>query len=219
MIPLIMTLSFSALLAFGVMMVTIIGRFRMILSKRVWLAVLLLMVSVAVGNTILSIWFNNDIISLLHSRFLVKQSVSFEDNIRVVRAISGIKAFFSAPFFGVGIGNLGDYFPYWLKRSEIITSHSLYLDILSTAGLIGFAFFGALFLTVLRRLKRIYKKDYMSRAFVGALLGLSSSQLFYSNLYHPSLAVILGIVASYAVLSSHPTKGQPRLLVSGATVR
>ncbi|MHA1337416.1 MAG: O-antigen ligase family protein [Promethearchaeota archaeon] len=149
-------------------------------------------------SVFLNIFFSESLLSVTYSRFSV-----IDLGGRSLRWSAGLEAFSSNILFGVGQGNLGYYLPSTLKQNENITTHSFYLNILAQIGLIGSFVLSLFFIFIFYRLKKDYKRNQnpINTVFFAVVLSLLGSQLLYSNLYNPALAVQLGIVISYIKIS------------------
>lgn len=115
---------------------------------------------------------------------------------RVERILAGMRAFTERPVVGVGIGDLGRFMPSDVRHPEVVTSHSFYLDILASMGLLGFSVL--VFGTVLF-LWRVWvgaKKSAACRAALIAVLGVLATQLVYRNLLSPAIAFQLAVVST-----------------------
>ena len=124
------------------------------------------------------------------------------DDSRILRIKSGINALKTNIFFGVGLGNLSHFMPHDIRKPEIITAHSLYLDIVSSVGLIGLTCFFSFIFYLIRRLYKLIKSspNKLGIPLIYSLLALLVTQLIYSNFFHPALAIEIGIMVSYSKL-------------------
>jgi O-antigen ligase len=134
---------------------------------------------------------------------IVEQRLELEGDVadmvggnRLARMQAGLEAFVASPVFGVGIGDIGPYLQNNTANSEIVTSHSFYLDVLAGMGLIGFSVLVTGMMFYLWRSWSAAKGSPACFAAVTAVMGIFAVQLVYRNLLEPALAFQIGIAAS-----------------------
>ena len=186
--------------------------FLMIITKRKFPRKKLINFSISLGIILMSMiilikYINMntgiDYLNIFSDRITKAEYLQHDDS-RILRMKSGIIALKSNLFFGVGLGNLSYFLPHDIRKPEIITAHSLYLDILSSVGLIGASCFFSFIYYLTRRLYKLIKSfpNGLGIPLIYSLLAILLTQLIYSNFFHPALAIEIGIMVSYAKLMS-----------------
>jgi len=134
---------------------------------------------------------------------IVEQRLELEGDVadmvggnRLARMQAGLEAFVASPVFGVGIGDIGRFLPNNTANSEIVTSHSFYLDVLAGMGLIGFSVLVTGMMFYLWRSWSAAKGSAACFAAITAVMGIFAVQLVYRNLLEPALAFQIGIAAA-----------------------
>ncbi len=125
---------------------------------------------------------------------------------RYGRLCGGLGAFMSNPLFGVGIGNMSYYLPMDVRHSEVITSHSFFLDILASMGIIGFLFLSIAITLFLRKAWRKARYCPDCKAAIIALLGVFMTQLVYCNMMSPVFAFQIAVVSALCKKKQYQVK-------------
>lgn len=129
----------------------------------------------------------------------VESSFIEKENMRAIRMKAGIDAISSNWFFGVGLGNLGRFLPPGIRKSNEITSHSLYIDIMAEVGVLGIiVFFLFIFFLIFNiSKKQVFGAYNLNKLFNLFLFILLLSQFLYSNLINPVFAIHFGLLLSF----------------------
>lgn len=130
--------------------------------------------------------------------------------LRLLTINSGLDAFYSHPFFGIGYENFsfysGNIFVPGLLGQFFAINHpevnSLPFKILIETGIIGFLVIGLIFSKSLWELLSLLKKTkntknaFILRGIIGCMIGVGVNSLFFSNVSSTYLWVMLGILLS-----------------------
>ncbi len=145
----------------------------------------------------------NSVTEAIVERFHPAESSMIDkEYMRIIRMKAGVDAISSNWLFGVGLGNLGRFIPFGIRKSDVVTSHSLYIDIMSEVGVLGFIFYILFIFFLILNIykKKLLAKDKLNSMFNLFLCFLLMSQVVYSNLINPVFAIYLGVFLAFVKL-------------------
>lgn len=201
-ITIILTLSRSGIFLMVFIWAISFYKFNVKLKNFLFLAIIFIPFLISINYYVSNIT-GISVTGAIARRFHPEESSFFEkENMRAIRMKAGIDAINSNWFFGVGLGNLGRFLPSGIRKSDEITSHSFYIDILSDVGALGFFVYVLfLFLLVLNiSKKRVLEASNLNIMFILFLAFLMMSQIFYSNLLSPVFAINFGLFLAFIKL-------------------
>ncbi|WP_155309079.1 O-antigen ligase family protein [Desulfosarcina ovata] len=197
----------------GIFLMFSIGAFTLLKGKFklkiiLFLAIIYIPIFIWINSYVAQV-SGSSVVQTIIERFKPAESSMIDKEFnRIIRMKSGINAISSNCIFGVGLGNLGHFIPSDIRKSYIITSHSLYIDIMSEVGILGFIVY-ALFILFLiiniyrKRVLGAYNLNSMLNLFLVSLL---ASQVIYSNLINPVFAIYFGVLLAFIKLFPNTNK-------------
>ncbi len=114
--------------------------------------------------------------------------------------VAGWRAFLESPLYGVGLGNFA------LTYGEGAYTHSDYLEVLASTGLVGFMLYMAIYVLLWRRLSRCQVRSrggpgevaYRLGSYEAALVGFLFLSLGNPSILYPPAWVVLGAIVGHS---------------------
>ena len=154
-ITILLTLSRSGIFLMLFMWTIAFFKGKVRLKKMLLLAIILIPLLIGINYYVAHLSGTGIATAILGRFHPAESSLLEKEYMRAIRMKAGLNAISSNWLLGVGLGNLGRFLPTSIRKSDVITSHSFYIDIMSEVGVLGFVVF---FLLIIFLISNIYKK-------------------------------------------------------------